>query len=776
MLMLDISGSMATDADGVAGGPTRLDILKQSVTTLLDQYDNLGDVKVRVVTFSTTADAYQSTWISVADAKTYVNGLVANGGTNYDDALIKARTSFNSAGKIAGATNVSYFLTDGQPTDATDWDGSGPMNTAAGIQADEEALWKTFLTNNAINSQAYGMGTEATLANMNPVAYNGATQTDTNAIVVGDINQLPSILDSSFIKTTTGSLTDGTLAAGSGIGADGGHLAAFTVDGTTYAYGSATPTNGTSRGTYNSVTNTWTVQTLARGTLAIDMDDGKFTYSAQPGTTTSYTESINYTLIDADGDTSTSTLPIFVQPAQTTALVSTTTTLANLNLGLAGEYFGYNDYRNGTANDPLYQGSTRLHSDDGSAKFGTAGTDPNLDNLADVEAIIEGRNANTSLFGSGVQSAAGATDATFSANKIEFGLSSGGYTPLFNNNLGRNGMVTAGNGVGAGNNLHTFLNVSSGNADNLQASNGVGNTSDAIVRLVGYVYIPEGGTFDFQINADTGYQVKIGDQSMAYTNASQIPAAANSTFTGKTLSEGFQLIDVSYWDMSGSATFRISIKPTGANDSAYKVLGTDDFALFAPNDVPTLAANQDIVETGTNGVYAIRTGSSFTGTDLYEKVTGSDGKDTLLGGAADDTIDGGTGSDYIEGGTGNDIMTGGRGADTFAWRLGDQGRPGSPAKDVISDFNNASSKAGGDILDLRDLLQGETPATLTKYLHFTTSGTNTVINISTSGEFGAVFDAGKADQLITLSGVVLSGANDAAIIQDLLSKGQLIVG
>jgi Ca2+-binding RTX toxin-like protein len=228
--------------------------------------------------------------------------------------------------------------------------------------------------------------------------------------------------------------------------------------------------------------------------------------------------------------------------------------------------------------------------------------------------------------------------------------------------------------------------------------------------------------------------------------------------------------------MTGSATFRILIKPSGADDSAYRALGTDDFALFAPSDIPTLAANQDIVETSTNGVYAVRTGASFTGTDLYEKITGSDGKDSLLGGGAGDTINGGTGSDYIEGGAGTDVMTGGAGADTFAWRLGDQGQPGSPAKDVISDFNNAASKAGGDILDLRDLLQGETPATLTKYLHFTTSGTNTVINISTTGEFGTVFDASKADQLITLSGVVLAGASDAAIIQNLLSKGQLLVG
>ena len=82
------------------------------------------------------------------------------------------------------------------------------------------------------------------------------------------------------------------------------------------------------------------------------------------------------------------------------------------------------------------------------------------------------------------------------------------------------------------------------------------------------------------------------------------------------------------------------------------------------------------------------------------------------------------------GGAGNDTLTGGTGDDIFAWRLGDQGTTAAPAADTVTDF----SMAQGDVLDLRDLLQGEENASdLGQYLTFTQSGTNTVIGVSHDG-------------------------------------------
>jgi T1SS-143 domain-containing protein len=772
MLVLDISGSMG------AGPGSRLDIMKQSVTQMLDQYDNLGDVMVRVVTFSSSANAYQNVWVSVADAKTYVNGLGSGGTTNYDAALLTAMSAFNSSGKIAGAQNVSYFLTDGAPNGSVDWNSApwnypGTLPNQTGIQSGEEAIWTNFLQTNQINSMAFGMGTGATTANMDPVAYNGTTATDTGSVVVANIADLPPILRDSIVVPAGGDLTQGSLGAGSALGADGGDMASFSLDGTTYSNGGVV--TGTNRGTYNATTNTWTVQTVSGGKLVVDMDNGQYTYTPVATTATTYNESVGYTLRDFDGDTASATLTITVNPPQVINLLASGTTITGLNMGLSGEYFGYNDNRDGTVADPAYQGATavRLHADDGTADAGTAN---NVDRLADVEAIIEGRNGNANLINNAVLSNPLAADATFSANKIEFGLPAGSTTPLFSNDLGQNGKVTTGAigataTVGGANNLNTFLKVSSGNADGLAATSGLGDTTDAIVRMVGYIYIPAGGVYDLRITADDGYRVLIGGQNVA--QADFIQSTATQTYTGVTIGEGMQAIEILYWDQGGHASLRIEVKQNGAADSTYKIIGNDDYALFSPTDVPVLASNQDIVETGTNGVYEIRTGGTYSGDGDAEKVNGSAGKDSISGGGGNDILNGGDGSDWISGGAGSDKLSGGLGSDTFAWTLADQGSAATPATDTIIDFNTASKAAGGDVLDLRDLLSGTatTAATLDNYLDFAKSGSDTVINVHPDGV------AGSVTQKIVLTGVDLtanSTLNDQAIIQDLLTKGKLI--
>jgi Ca2+-binding RTX toxin-like protein len=134
----------------------------------------------------------------------------------------------------------------------------------------------------------------------------------------------------------------------------------------------------------------------------------------------------------------------------------------------------------------------------------------------------------------------------------------------------------------------------------------------------------------------------------------------------------------------------------------------------------------------------------------------------------------------MEGGVGNDSLTGGTGSDTFRWQLADKGPVGNPAADVVTDFSAAAVKSGGDALDLRDLLQGENHTTgtgnLGNYLHFEKSGTDTILHVSSSGAYSAGFNATADDQTITLNNVDLTTTgNDQAIIQDLLTKGKLIV-
>ena len=65
---------------------------------------------------------------------------------------------------------------------------------------------------------------------------------------------------------------------------------------------------------------------------------------------------------------------------------------------------------------------------------------------------------------------------------------------------------------------------------------------------------------------------------------------------------------------------------------------------------------------------------------------------------------------------------------------------------------------------------------LASYLHFEKSGANTIIHISSNGEYAAGFNANSDVQTVTLTGVdlVTGFANDQAIIADLLSKQKLI--
>jgi hypothetical protein len=98
--------------------------------------------------------------------------------------------------------------------------------------------------------------------------------------------------------------------------------------------------------------------------------------------------------------------------------------------------------------------------------------------------------------------------------------------------------------------------------------------------------------------------------------------------------------------------------------------------------------------------------------------------------------------------------------------------------DTITDFNVASVALGGDALDLRDLLVGESASigNLANFLHFDYTGGNTIVHVSSTGQFSPSFSQANDVQTITLTGVnlVQSFADDNAIIQDLLTKQKLI--
>jgi len=122
-----------------------------------------------------------------------------------------------------------------------------------------------------------------------------------------------------------------------------------------------------------------------------------------------------------------------------------------------------------------------------------------------------------------------------------------------------------------------------------------------------------------------------------------------------------------------------------------------------------------------------------------------------------------------------DVFNGSVGSDVFAWHLGDAGTAGSPRAYTVNDFDAAPASAGGDVLDLRDLLVGENADNLGAFLDFSKSGVDTVISISSTG-------SGAADQTITLTNLDLAAtiglapdASEAQMITALINQGKLLV-
>ncbi|QOF76727.1 tandem-95 repeat protein [Variovorax sp. 38R] len=348
MVILDLSGSMGEE------NPTRLSRAKAAVQNLIDGYDLYGDVRVQLVTFSTTGQAQQA-WMTAAEAKALVQNLQDGGSTNYDAALAAAMSGFSAGGKLQGAQNVSYFLTDGEPTRGDGNTEQLSNNSSSGsadygIQATEEAIWKTFLTNNHINSFALGLGSDllpAAQGIIDPIAYNGNTGTNTNGKIVTDTSQLNDMLQGTIsVPPTVSNLLTGGLGGSSGFGADGGHVSTLSIDGTTYAFDSNTgvmtktgPATGSDY-SYNAATHQVTIATAQGGKLVVDFDSGEFSYQVAPRTTSShnYDETLSYQVVDRDGDASnvaTQTLHVNYTPAAGAAGAAALFSSPD-SLGLAG--------------------------------------------------------------------------------------------------------------------------------------------------------------------------------------------------------------------------------------------------------------------------------------------------------------------------------------------------------------------------------------------------------------------------------------------------------
>ncbi|MCA3955771.1 VWA domain-containing protein [Vibrio vulnificus] len=122
-LVVDTSGSMAGDQNSLV-----INALKQFVTDL-EKHD--GKINIALIGFGGRAVVLDSvkdlTDEKLDDLLSKINTLPASGATNYQDAFIKATDWFNSADAdvLPKEQNLTFFLTDGEPTTSNNSSNSG---------------------------------------------------------------------------------------------------------------------------------------------------------------------------------------------------------------------------------------------------------------------------------------------------------------------------------------------------------------------------------------------------------------------------------------------------------------------------------------------------------------------------------------------------------------------------------------------------------------------------------------------------------------------------
>ncbi|MFC7298174.1 Calx-beta domain-containing protein [Herminiimonas aquatilis] len=755
VIVLDRSGSMTTDANGnwsnEAGfDPTtvRMDIAKEALAKLIERYDGLGNVNVKIIDFADGAN--ETSWFidDKSNAISYINTVQAGGGTQYQTALNEVMSGFTKP--VADKTLV-YFITDGQPSD-------GGLNTTT-LQTN----WQNFVAANADISFGIGIGS-ASLAALLPIAYPN-TDADGNgsedyAIKVANAADLTDTL----LATVNSGIVQGnvTVLTGNGtsgflLGADGGTLTSIEVDGIIYSY------NGTG-------TSVFVIDTAKGGELTVDFVTGTYNYELTVNKTIqNQQETFKITAVDADGDAKTINLnvnldyianldanqDIILTNVQngTPIVVSSDALLHNDSIGSSASVTSSQNAVNGSVS-----GSTNITYTPGTVPTQTirvlteAPYDASSQRQSDVrENAID--LTDRSKFGTQIP-------AGTNTWAIDAGVT--GYTQVFKGNLTNNATGTAGRDI-------DFVAVHLYAGERIYVD--VDNNSNTISRQIQY-----------QDAAGVWQTASLGTTDGWYTATVSgefyIQLQTNNTNTNNTnYSTAYDLV-LTIDQVNGpigpdAGSFDYTVTENGLTSGA-----TAEVIHVAGNTINGTDSDEIIIGGGTNDILRGGGGNDvLISGDGNDQLFGGSGVDRLEGGAGNDTLDGGTGNDILIGGAGNDMLTGGLGADTFKWSFADKGAAGTPAVDTVTDFDTAT---GSDKLDLRDLLQGEISqgvgSNLDSYLHFEKSGTDTIVHVSTNGGFHDGYNAANEAQTIVLKGVDLMGGmtTDQQVIQDMITKGKLI--
>lgn len=197
VFIVDVSGSMATKA----GASARIDLLKAAVEHTLNDLGNYqsGEIKVHITPFSTTAGNAGTFTVTdaagLAAAIHYIEGLSANGYTNYEAPMQEAISWLQSGAPIGGnAITTTYFISDGEPNRYLNNSGSVTTGDAATVigqitgsdGTNEVALLK------GLSDEVVGVGINIS----GEISRLNVIDSDGNSINVKDPNDLQAVLQS----------------------------------------------------------------------------------------------------------------------------------------------------------------------------------------------------------------------------------------------------------------------------------------------------------------------------------------------------------------------------------------------------------------------------------------------------------------------------------------------------------------------------------------------------------------------------------------------------
>jgi len=163
-------------------------------------------------------------------------------------------------------------------------------------------------------------------------------------------------------------------------------------------------------------------------------------------------------------------------------------------------------------------------------------------------------------------------DATFRATDIAYGEE--GVTTY--------SAISGGRDVATNESLQTFL----GNDANT-LSRDPGDTSDGGVRMSGAVYLAA-GTYNFEVTADDGYQIRIDGQSVAEYADNQPPTTRTHYFF-TVANDGYHSVDMLWWDQGGEYIFQPQLR---MDNGDYQAFTSDNFDFRA-------TAEASVIEAGT---------------------------------------------------------------------------------------------------------------------------------------------------------------------------------